>query len=179
MNPYVLGAVGVGVLLAVTGSDVAHAYEPFEEGYPVDYGQTEQANLAAFLAVLRLGESSDDYRSLYGGGRFRSFDDHPTFGEGFEGAIVQGRPTHAAGAYQFQPGTWREAQKALGLPDFSPESQDEAAVFLIRRRGALQAVKEGKMTKARELLTKEWASLPDRGDEWIAATFVANGGTLA
>src|SRR4051812_2380519 len=35
--------------------------------------------------------------------------------------------SHAAGAYQFQKGTWHQYAKKLGIKDFSPASQD--AVF--------------------------------------------------
>ena len=35
--------------------------------------------------------------------------------------------SHAAGAYQFQPGTWAQYAPALGIKDFSPASQD--AIF--------------------------------------------------
>jgi muramidase (phage lysozyme) len=181
MNPYALTAVAgaVGLMVAALPAKASIRYDASEGENPVDYSDTGADNLKAFLAVLRLGESSDDYRALYGGGRFTSYADHPTFAEGFEGAVVRGQSTHAAGAYQFQPGTWKEAQKALGLPDFSPDSQDKAALFLIKRRGALDVVKAGELARAREMLTKEWASLADRGDEWIASTFESNGGTAA
>ena len=44
-----------------------------------------------------------------------------------------GKTSSAAGRYQFLQGTWDEARNALGLPDFSPESQDAAAVWLAER----------------------------------------------
>ena len=90
-------------------------------------------NLRAFLAVIRAGEGTadaDGYRRHYGGSHFDSYADHP------RKVITAGRWTSsAAGAYQFLSRTWDECAKALALPDFSPASQDLAAVFLIRMVG--------------------------------------------
>ncbi len=123
-------------------------------GTSVDYGA---GNLSAFLATIRLGESGDVYNRLYGGGYFTSYADHPTFTVGFSGS----NNSRAAGAYQFQPGTWKEAQAALSLPDFSPDSQDAAAIFLIKRRGAYDDVLAGRVSIAREKLKQEWAFFQD------------------
>lgn len=120
------------------------------------------ANLRAFLYLIRYCEGTageNGYRTLFGGGLFDSFEDHPrqkitrTLG---------GKPitSSAAGAYQFLTRTWDECARALGLTDFSPESQDRAAVFLIKRRGALPAVEAGNLDEAIRLCNKEWASLP-------------------
>lgn len=189
MNPYVIAGLGLGGLALLVSSDAKASVEPllnFEPDYtPLigyesdDFMLQHDLNLQAYLAVLRAGESGGDYQALYGGGRFRSFADHPTFTEGFEGARTSAGPTHAAGAYQFQPGTWKEAQKALNLPDFSPSSQDQAAVFLIKRRGAYSAVLEGETAVAQTLLRNEWASLNDRGLGWVNSVFTANGGAIA
>src|SRR5690606_18849821 len=115
-------------------------------------------NLRAFLAVIRAGEGTSDadgYRRHYGGRLFDGYADHPRV------AIKAGRWTStAAGAYQFLSRTWDEAAKALALPDFSPASQDLAAVFLIRRRGALVAAMQGRLDEAIAGCAKEWASLP-------------------
>jgi muramidase (phage lysozyme) len=54
----------------------------------------------------------------------------------------------AAGAFQFLSRTWDECAKALGLTDFSPASQDLAAVFLIDRRKALDDVLAGRFDEA-------------------------------
>lgn len=173
MNPYLIGAVGLGGLLLIAES--ASAFSPFTSAgdSPITYSDNE--NLNAYLAVLRLGESSNNYKALYGGGNFASYSDHPAINQGFEGS----NNSHAAGAYQFQPQTWREAKEALSLPDFSPDSQDRAAVFLLRRRGAYRAVLAGDVDAAQNLLVNEWAALSDRGIDWVRSTFTANGGTLS
>jgi lysozyme len=120
-------------------------------------------NLNAFLAVIRHCEGTsgpDGYRTMVGGGLFDSFADHPRVVK--TGRFSNGKKwrSTAAGAYQFLSRTWDEAKKALDLPDFSPESQDRAAVWLIERRGALQAVEAGDLRRALSLCAKEWASLP-------------------
>lgn len=71
--------------------------------------------------------------------------------------------SNAAGRYQFMavnPPTWEGAKAALGLKDFSPASQDKAAIYLIKQRGVLDAVDRGDMRAACVVLSHEWASLP-------------------
>lgn len=119
-------------------------------------------NVQAFLRVIRAGEGTadeDGYRRHFGGELFTDFSQHP------KRAITKplgGKPitSTAAGAYQFLSRTWAECQAALQLPDFSPASQDIAAVFLIDRRGALGHVLEGRLEAAIKACAKEWASLP-------------------
>jgi lysozyme len=95
---------------------------------------------------------------LYGGQLFNSYAAHPHI------AITKGGITStAAGAYQMLYRTWVSVQQDLGLPDFSPASQDRAAVELIRRRGALEDVVAGRFTEAIYKCRKEWASLPGAG----------------
>lgn len=119
-------------------------------------------NVQAFLAVIRAGEGTageNGYRTRFGGGLFDSFADHPG---GTVSAKSGGRVlvSSAAGAFQHLIGTWRECQAALGLPDFSPASQDLAAVFLINRRRALADVLAGRIEAAIAKCNREWASLP-------------------
>ena len=114
--------------------------------------------LRAFLRVIREGESGqgdDAYQVMFGGAKFDSFADHPRQKHTF-GTLT----STAAGAYQFLSRTWDECRDVLGLPDFSPDSQDRAAVFLIKRRGALDDVEAGRITEAINKCGREWASLP-------------------
>jgi len=116
-------------------------------------------NVQAFLRVIRAGETSqgdEAYRTIVGGGTFEKFDDHPR-------QLVTVKPglkSTAAGAYQFLSRTWDECAVALELPDFSPLMQDLAAVYLIRRRGALDDVIAGRFEAAVMKCNREWASLP-------------------
>jgi muramidase (phage lysozyme) len=120
-------------------------------------------NLRAFLRMLRVGEGTvdeDGYRRHFGGRLFDSFADHPRV------AITAGLGKNkytstAAGAYQFLSKTWDGCKAALDLPDFSPASQDVAAVYLIRGRKALPDVLAGRIEQAIIKCNKEWASLPD------------------
>jgi muramidase (phage lysozyme) len=119
-------------------------------------------NMQAFLVMIRVGEGTPDedgYRRHFGGRLFTSFADHPRV------AITAGLGKNkytstAAGAYQFLSRTWDECAAALDLPDFSPASQDLAAVFLIDRRRALADVLAGRFEQAVAKCAREWASLP-------------------
>lgn len=102
-----------------------------------------------------LGGSDEGYRVLYGGGRFAGFERHP------EIEVRRRYVSAAAGAYQFLPMTWKATARELGLPDFGPTSQDQAALHLVRRRGALESFdREGLSVGVLAKLAPEWASLP-------------------
>jgi lysozyme len=102
-----------------------------------------------------IGGSQEGYRMLFGGGRIDRLDRHPE-------VVVQLTYTSAAaGAYQFMPATWREASKKLGLNDFGPASQDQAALYLMHKRGALDTFDRlGLSKEVLNRLSMEWASLP-------------------
>jgi len=116
-------------------------------------------NLRAFLAMIAWCEVGTDaasgYATLYGGGKFTSFADHP------RKAVTAGRYTStAAGRYQALAGTWDDFCRAKGKHDFSPASQDEFCVWCITRRGALADVEAGRIEQAIAKCGREWASLP-------------------
>ncbi|NCG17151.1 MAG: endolysin [Synechococcales cyanobacterium H12SWP_bin.12] len=95
------------------------------------------------------------YRTLYGGGQFEDLSKHP------ERVVVKRYVSAAAGAYQFLPTTWQEVSGRLDLPSFSPEHQDQAALHLVKRRGALNEVdQKGLTAEAMNSLAPEWASFP-------------------
>src|SRR5690348_11371530 len=116
----------------------------------------------AFLNALAVGESGEqpDYTILYGG---RHFTAPPWQFPQWAGKDN----SHAAGRYQFEPATWRAAQKATGVPDFSPDSQDIAAWWLAendyhRRTGrGLLADLKGLMSVGyvATILQSTWTSL--------------------
>lgn len=109
----------------------------------------------AFLDAIAWAEGAD-YNTLVGGRSFSDFSWHP----GLYNAALN---STAAGRYQFLVSTWNDAANALGLPDFSPHSQDLAALYLIDRRGGLDAVLSGDFDSAIHAVRKEWASLPGAG----------------
>lgn len=145
-------------------------------------------NLRAFLRTIRYAEGTagpEGYRTLFGGALFASFADHPRQAVT---ARLGGRSitSTAAGAYQFLARTWDEAAAAMNLPDFSPASQDIAAAFLIRRRGALADVYAGNFAAAVAKCAREWASLPGspygqptKDMEQLAGVYLSNGGFYA
>lgn len=143
------------------------------------------ANVRAFLRVIRAGESSQDdtaYRMMVGGSLFDGFEAHPNVVV----RVPRLPPSTAAGAYQFLHRTWLECRDALRLPDFSPASQDLAAVYLIQRRGALDDVKAGRIESAIRKCNQEWASLPGspygqptRTLSQALSAYAQYGGTLA
>ena len=108
--------------------------------------------ISASEGTLRDGQIQ--YDIMFGGGRFGDLSRHPdkvVRGGGYSSA--------AAGAYQFMPGTWSEISRKLGLRDFGPQSQDLAAIELIRRRGVdpnTAPINAANVAK----LAPEWASLP-------------------
>jgi lysozyme len=128
------------------------------------------ANAAAFLAMIG-GCEGAYYDSLFGDGRsfggaantFNDFSDHPRIPV-TRTVRVNGARTaltsSAAGRYQILAGTWDDFVGAVGARDFSPASQDDCALWLIRRRGALADVKAGRFESAIAKCAKEWASLP-------------------
>jgi len=145
------------------------------EGYFMNADDfTFDANVRAFLMLIRYGESSlsqSAYTTLYGGGQFADLSDHPR--QYF--TVADGRRTSAAGAYQIVASTWDDLQRSgANLIDFSPPEQDRAAVMLIKRRGALSDVTAGRFDAAIRKCRNEWTSLPGaRESRYTMAT--ANG----
>lgn len=119
-------------------------------------------NVQAFLKMLRYGEGTSGpkgYVTMFGGELFDSFDAHPNR---VVTKTLGGKPisSSAAGAYQFLARTWKSLVDKYGFTDFSPHSQDLAAVALIAGRGALDDVIEGRFGAAVAKCNREWASLP-------------------
>lgn len=148
--------------------------------------QQAQANVQAFLRTIRVAEGTadaDGYRALFGHRPsrprlFDSFADHPRVATRFTDRAGRVLYTSAAGAYQFMAvspipftdrktkvDTWDRLQRKLGpaLPDFSPASQDRAAVELLLEAGALYAVRAGRFAAAIDKVRRIWASLPGAG----------------
>jgi muramidase (phage lysozyme) len=112
-------------------------------------------NTIRFAEGTWIGGSQEGYRVLYGGDRFADLSRHPDI-------VVRRRyASAAAGAYQFLPTTWDQAAEELQLRDFRPASQDQAALHLVKERGALQSFdRQGLTAEVLARLAPEWASLP-------------------
>lgn len=169
---------------------------------PTDPSQA-QRNLQAFLQAIRWAEGTagpNGYRTLFGGRLFDGWVDHPRIAVQFTDGQGRRLWTSAAGAYQFMAvsplpngsgrttkvDTWDRLKRKLNLPDFSPASQDAAAVELIREAGALRDVQTGHFAAAVSKVRGIWASLPGAGYAQpekslhsLQAIYTKHGGTLA
>lgn len=115
------------------------------------------------------------------------FSDHP-FNKGRPSKQINSRglTSNASGRYQFMLKDWAHYKAQLGLPDFSPESQDKWAIQLIKERKALPDIEAGNIASAVSKCRNIWASLPGAGygqrehsmDDLIAR-YKAAGGTVA
>lgn len=106
------------------------------------------------------GANGDPYRVAFGGGTIDDLSQHPRKLHNFTQTDGKRNKTSAAGAYQFLGSTWDDVAGKLGLPDFGPQSQDLAALELMRRNGSLQDVLAGNFDKAVQKDGRTWASLP-------------------
>jgi len=169
-----------------------------------DMPQLPQAssNIAAMLETIAQAEGTagrgDPYRVCYAYAHtIASFADHPAItgewrGERLSDSMCAGAGlgpgcvSTAAGKYQIIKPTWLSLKKKLGLPDFSPASQDAAAIELLRQRGALGPLERGDFVGAVKAARKEWASLPgagyrqgERSLAWLETRFTNAGGIVA
>jgi muramidase (phage lysozyme) len=74
----------------------------------------------------------------------------------------------------------------LGLPDFSPVSQDLIAIAQIKERKSFTLIQEGELASAMALCAATWASLPGspygqhtNQFEALLTVYLAHGGQLA
>lgn len=156
------------------------------------------SNCAAFLAMIAKSEgtdrAADPYRVCYGYRHtIQRLDDHPAVTGEWTGESIAnlgpqyaGMVSTAAGRYQIIKASWLEGKRALGLPDFSADSQDRWALWKISKRGALDDVKAGRIADAIDKCRAEWASLPGAGYgqperklSTLLAAFESAGGVLA
>ncbi len=117
----------------------------------------------ALLNTIRYAEGTwkdgedKGYRIMYGGGQFQDLSRHP------ERVVVKRYTSAAAGAYQFLPKTWKGVARELKLTSFEPKHQDQAALHLAERRGALDEIDRQGLTKdVMAKLAPEWASFPTK-----------------
>ncbi|QQV88599.1 lysin [Kosakonia phage Kc237] len=119
----------------------------------------------AFLDAIAVGEGTDNgrqqtqnrgYDVIVGGSIFTDYSKHPN-------QLVRLRPglsSTAAGRYQLLSKYYGHYKDLLGLPDFSPASQDQIALQQISERRALADIDAGRIADAVKKCNTIWASLP-------------------
>lgn len=140
---------------------------------------TAETNLRAFLTMIGKAEGAD-YNTLFGGGTFDSFDDHP------RQVVMAGKySSSAAGKYQILARTWDDFIAAKGPHKFDEAGQDACAMWLIERRDAADDVIDGRVERAIRKCGAEWASLPGapygqptRTFDFCLKHYTKNGGGL-
>jgi lysozyme len=147
-----------------------------------------EKNRRAFLDMIAYSEGTagpSGYLTMFGGRLMDSLEVHPHQYFTFTNSRGEQLKTSAAGRYQFLGKTWDSLAAKLGLPDFSPQSQDAGALELIRQRGALPDVDAGRLAVAVQKCAPVWASLPGAGYAQperklyqLAAAFTDAGGMI-
>jgi len=113
-------------------------------------------NVEKFLKLITFTEGTDrqktPYNELFGFTNFVGYDAHPNI-------LIRASnySSTAAGRYQIL----KRTAKMLKMKDFTPESQDLAAIQLIKQAGAYSFVLAGEWEKAILKTNKVWASLPE------------------
>lgn len=118
-------------------------------------------NVRKFLDVIASAEGvKHGYNTIFGNERFGNLSVHPNVRKQFKQTDGTMNVTTAAGRYQFLKDTWDDASRRYGLRDFSPQSQDIAAIGLLMQNGALPYVLKGDYQTAVRRSGSTWASLP-------------------
>jgi muramidase (phage lysozyme) len=120
----------------------------------------DNANVRKYLSMIQKAEGSNGYAYGFNNVKLDNTDDHPGTAHKFKETDGKSNSTTAAGAYQVLGKTWRGLKDKLALPNFGPQSQDAAAVELLRETGSLDAVLKGDWSTALAKTGKIWASLP-------------------
>ncbi|WP_338525016.1 hypothetical protein NUH87_04980 [Pseudomonas batumici] len=119
-------------------------------------------NVKAFLDTIAESEGGN-YHAKFGYGwapgyktgkwTFSDESTHP--GAGYGGS------TTASGRYQITIGSWRDyCVTAMGLSDFTPNTQDLTAIEMLRRARAIDSIVNGDIKDAVHKASGSWESLP-------------------
>ena len=118
-------------------------------------------NVRKFLDVIASAEGvKHGYNTIFGNERFNDLSKHPNVRKQFKQTDGKVNVTSAAGRYQFLKPTWDDASGRYGLRDFSPQSQDIAAIGLLIQNGSLPYILRGDYQTAIGKSGGTWASLP-------------------
>ena len=111
--------------------------------------------------VIKSGEGTlgdKGYTTQFTGTQFSDMSKHPA-----QIRSANGLSSDAAGAYQFLSTTYNPAAKALGITDFSPESQEKVGKYLAQQRGMntdIVHTDKASFLKSLDKIAPEWASMP-------------------
>jgi len=111
--------------------------------------------------VIKSGEGTlgdKGYTTQFTGTQFSDMSKHPA-----QIRSANGLSSDAAGAYQFLSTTYNPAAKALGITDFSPQSQEKVGKYLAQQRGMntdIVHTDKASFLKALDKIAPEWASMP-------------------
>lgn len=112
-------------------------------------------NVEKFLKLITFTEGTDrdktPYNELFGFKNFEGYNSHPNIK-----IKASNYSSTAAGRYQIL----KRTADGLKMKDFTPESQDKAAIELIKQVGAYQDIVNGDFEKAINKCNRIWASLP-------------------
>lgn len=86
-------------------------------------------------ALVRQHESNNNYNVGFGGTNLANAPLGPNGFPQWAGAMGPSGMSHAAGAYQFEPGTWNPVAQQLGIHDFSQQSQDRVFQAVYAQQG--------------------------------------------
>ena len=164
INPTGLSIIALSTLgLAIIGQPISTPAprQTIVSSHPLSEAVVNE-NVRAFLQTIAFAEgteNSNGYRMMFTGTLFNSFQAHPNVKNC---SLYKGKPlcSTAAGKYQILKTTWDEVALKLNLKDFSPQSQDLAAVQLIKQAGAYQDILTGRFDDAVFKLAPTWASFP-------------------
>lgn len=120
---------------------------------PISPNARRWLNLISY-AEGTYGNRGPRYDITFGFKPIQSLDRHPN-----DPVTAGGYISTAAGAYQILKPTYDGASKALGLRNFQPNSQDLAALYLIRKRG-VDPDRSAVTPETVARLAPEWASFP-------------------
>lgn len=159
-------AITAGVFLVTRAdADIGDYFAQGEYVPPPDDSEimpTAEQKINAFSQMITSFESNGDYSVLFGGGHFSDYSQHPNIRVPFFNREKNKQDySTAAGAWQINYPTWStEIQPVLHLPDFSPQSQDIAGQFLLKKTGAIPYITSDNIPYALQLASRKWASLP-------------------
>ncbi|EJF55182.1 RHS repeat-associated core domain protein [Saprospira grandis DSM 2844] len=130
---------------------------------------TEELNVRAFLSTIKTAEGhgiEQTYDVLWGYKAYmkpeqRDGDAEPHLYHPMKQRKGWGDLGSASGAYGFTMAGWEDYGLKKGYPNFDGKYQDQAAVYVLERYGALDFVKKGEWEKALpNINVYQWPSLP-------------------